>query len=113
MTLRRRLYVAASLLLVLVILGGVLLVISVEATVINQADQQLTSEYANPVIRASIQGGVPPKFSLLPVGEFYVAELSGGERYSVAKPLELANQSPKTPSVASAANGLPLQFVEV
>jgi two-component system, OmpR family, sensor kinase len=121
MTLRRRLYVVALLLLVLIALAGVVLVHSVETTEVNQADRQLTAQFVNPVIRASIRpsGRVghlrPPKpvFKSLLHGEFYVANLLGSHRRVVEKPLEMANQSPKTPSVSSGLDAAYFRFVTV
>lgn len=120
MTLRRRLYVVAALLLVLVVLAGVVMVRAVETTEIDQADQQLTAEFVNPVIRASIQPsgtaarpGPPKSPGYAILGEFYVAYLSGGQRTVIAQPLGLSGQSPKTPLVSSGLDAAFFRFVTV
>jgi len=108
-TLRRRLYIAAVVLLVAVVLLGVLLIRTVEAAEFQQLDQQLESAF--PVVgsidRAPLGSAVRPSGpsrDRLPgngISEFYVATLSQGHRNVLVSPLGDHGQSPQIPSIVS------------
>jgi len=110
MTLRRRLYFAAGVLVAIVSLLGVLLLRSVETTGVDQIDQQLRT--ALPVVisldHPSRPPGLPPPSpSRLPdnnsrISAFYVATISKSHRTVLFTPLNGGGASPRVPSVATA-----------
>jgi two-component system OmpR family sensor kinase len=109
MTLRRRLYFAAGILVAIVSLLGVLLLRSVETTGVEQIDQQLRT--ALPVVISldppSKPPGLPqPSLSLIPdnsrISAFYVATISKSHRTVLFNPLNGGGASPRVPSVATA-----------
>ena len=109
MTLRRRLYFAAGILVAIVSLLGLLLLRSVETTGVDQIDQQLRT--ALPVVISldppSKPPGLPqPSLSHVPdnnsrISAFYVAMISKGHRTVLFNPLNGGGASPQVPGVAT------------
>jgi two-component system OmpR family sensor kinase len=106
-SLRLRISIAAALLLVVLSVVGVLLVSFVGHTELRQVDQQL--EDTIPVAR-SINGvtvPISPGKSALRgdsanhLSAFYMAVITNGHRTVISTPLDVAKQSPKTPTVLS------------
>ena len=109
MTLRRRLYFAAGILVAIVSLLGVLLLRSVETTGVDQIDQQLRT--ALPVVISLDPPSKPPGLlqptpSHIPdnrrISAFYVATISKSHRTVLFNPLNGGGSVPRVPSVATA-----------
>jgi two-component system OmpR family sensor kinase len=131
MSLRRRLYLAAAVLVSVLGVTGVMLVRSVEASEFNRVDQQLTWLRAAALPAPGIVGLAPAQISVagrasgafqqsapVPskitfIGDFYVATVRGGHRTVIATPLDAAGQSPQTPVVTATAIGQSLRAVTV
>ncbi len=95
MSLRLRLTFAATLLLALISLLGVLLVHSVGSSELHQVDQQLKS--ALPIARtigaplpASFHpiGSLPQKFNTDKISAYYIAAITNGHRNVISRPLD-------------------------
>ena len=121
MTLRTRLYIAASVLLLVVMLLGVLLIQSVEHSEFEQIDQQLRT--ALPVVGAvnrhpSTPLVVPSKGSRPPtsdndlVSQFYVAIVTSHSRQVLFTPLSGKGSLPQLPKFTSRA-GQPVRIATV
>lgn len=108
MSLRLRLTFAATLLLALISLLGVLLVHSVGSSELQQVDQQLKS--ALPIARTI---GAPAPLSFHPVASlpqtfntnkisaYYIAAITNGQRNVISRPLDAGRASPQIPRAAS------------
>ena len=108
MSLRLRLTFAATLLLALISLLGVLLVHSVASSELQQVDQQLKS--ALPIARTIGAPApssfhpvdpLPQKFNTNRISAFYIAALTNGQRDVISRPLDAGRASPQVPSAAT------------
>ncbi|HVA52411.1 MAG TPA: HAMP domain-containing sensor histidine kinase [Acidimicrobiales bacterium] len=108
MSLRLRLTFAASLLLAVLLLLGVLLVNSVARSELGQVDQQLRNSL--PVARTLDQSSAPTfppivtspkKFTASRFSAFYIAVIAHGKRVVLSTPLDAHRTSPQTPSAVT------------
>jgi len=107
-SLRLRLTFAATLLLVLISLLGVILVHSVGSSELKQVDQQLKN--ALPIARTIDApapqsfhpiGSFPHTFNTNRISAFYIAAITNGQRNVISRPLEAGRASPQIPRAAS------------
>lgn len=121
MTLRKRLYIAALLVIILFVSLSVLLVNSFEKSEIRQTDQQLIAEFANQVITAAITpsfaGGRVDLFMPVDLGlrvsEFYVATVFDGKQQVIYTSYVSPHQTPQIPFVHSEDDAVLLKFTTV
>ena len=105
MSLRLRLTFAATLLLVVISLLGVLLVSSVGSSELRQVDQQLRNAF--PVARTfnlpSFHSATPSSrtFAADHFSAFYIATITDGNRKVVSTPLDAGGKSPRIPPAVS------------
>lgn len=104
MGLRLRLTLAATLLLALITLLGVILVHSVGSSELQQVDQQLKN--ALPIARTigspppqSIhpEGSLPHTFNTNRISAYYIAAIVNGQRNVISRPLEAGRTAPQIP----------------
>lgn len=108
MSLRLRLTLAATLLIALISLLGVILVHSVGSSELQQVDQQLKN--ALPIARTIDAtapqsfhpvGALPHTFNTNRISAFYIAAITNGQRNVISRPLETGRASPQIPRAVS------------